>query len=263
MSANVSGFELYMWISFYVFLLPFAIILTAKLIQYFRRWGVSKSVGLEYTNQILSISIADKIIPITFTIIKPKSSNKREKILLITPITVSAKRYLYLATSLALNNYEVILIESRENIFKIRKEQIDPYEFASEVVKVVSPNAIVASDVFFPLLLPEMQKTSGIRFVFLRPVVTPTPRSLLTSLFLSIPWISRLLPYLFHPDQKELALISNKVLCIFPKVFLMKHRTNIIHQNLTFQFIRSRISFRDKETMVFALIMQFIGEASS
>ena len=102
MLSEMTGFVLYMWISFYVFLLPFTIILVAKLMQYFRRWGEVKSSRLEYSNKILELSVKEKSFSITSTVIKSQSSQNLKKLLLIPPFTVSSNRYLYLATAFSI-----------------------------------------------------------------------------------------------------------------------------------------------------------------
>ncbi|MHA1112736.1 MAG: hypothetical protein ACTSRE_16730 [Promethearchaeota archaeon] len=263
MFEDLTSFQLYMWISFFVFLLPFTIILTAKLVQYFRRWGETKSTGLEYSNQVVTISFEKITLPINSTIIRSPSSQILKKILLIPPYNVSAKRYLYLATALALNNYEVHLIGSRKNIKKINKEKIDGRIFASEIVNIISPHAVVASDVFFPMLLPGMQQRTKIRFVFIRPILRNRLPSLFSSLFLSIPWISNLFLLPLKPGDDNKFSVSNRVLCIFPKILLKGQLVKKTYANLDIHLIQSRFSFRDKETMVFSRILQFIGESSS
>jgi len=263
MFEDLTSFQLYMWISFFVFLLPFTIILTAKLAQYFRRWGEIKSSGLEYSNQMVEISFEQKFLSINSTIIRSPSSQNLKKILLIPPFTVSAKRYLYLATALALNNYEVHLIESRKNINIINKEKIDGRIFVSEIVNTISPHAVVASDVFFPMFLPGMQQSTQIRYVFIRPILSNRQSSLLSSLFLSIPWISNLFLLPLKPGDDNKFSISNRVLCIFPKILLKGRLANKTYANLDIQLIQSRFSFRDKETMIFSRILQFIGGFSS
>ena len=231
--------------------------------QYFRRWGEVKSSGLEYTNQILELSLQEKSLSITSTIIKSPTSHNLKKILLIPPFTVSAKRYLYLATALALNNYEVHLIENRKNIKKINKEKIDGRFFVSELVNIISPYAIVASDVFFSMFLSGMQQKSQIRFAFIRPILSSRQPSLVSSLIFSIPWISDLfLPLIKQKDNKKFS-ITSRVLCIFPKIFLKGRWANIKYENLDIQLLQSRFSFRDKETMVFSRILQFIDESSA
>ncbi len=252
-----------MWISFFVFLLPGTIIITAKLVQYFRRWGEVKSSGLEYLNQTIEISLEEKSTSIPTTIIRSPTSQNLKRILLIPPYAVSAKRYLYLATAFALNSYEVHLIESRKTIKKINSEKLDGRYFVSELVKILSPTAIVASDVFFSLFLPEMQQNPNIRFTFIRPFLIDKRPSLVLSLFLSIPWISNLfLPSIKRGAKKKFSM-ANRVLCIFPKIFLKDRWVNIQFENLEIQLLQSRFSFRDKETMVFSRILQFIGESSS
>ncbi|TFG18920.1 MAG: hypothetical protein EU530_07695 [Promethearchaeota archaeon] len=263
MFEDLTSFQVYMWISFFVFLLPGTIILTAKLVQYFRRWGEVKSSGLDYLNQTIEISLEEKSISIPSTIIRSPTSQNLKKILLIPPYAVSAKRYLYLATAFALNNYEVHLIENRRTIIKINKEKSDGRFFVSELVKKLSPTAIIASDVFFSLFLPEMQQNLNIRFAFIRPILINKHHSLVFSLFLSIPWISNLfLPQIRQENNKKFS-IASRVLCIFPKIFLKNRWVNIYFQNLEIQLLQSRFSFRDKETMVFSRILQFIGEFSS
>lgn len=263
MFEDLTSFQKYMWISFLVFLLPFTIIVTAKLVQYFRRWGEIKSAGLEYTDKILQISLENKSLTITSKLIRLPTSDNLKKILLIPPFTVSAKRYLYLATALALSKYEVHLIENKKNLIKINKEQIDAPLFISEVVNQIKPHVIIASDVLFPLLLRRMQQETQIRFAFIRPILFTQQPSLVSSLFLSIPWISTLLLSFTKRDEFAKFTISSRVLCIFPKIFLRERWKNINYGNLDIQLVQSRFSFRDKETMVFSRILQFIGESSS
>jgi hypothetical protein len=257
---RATGFVLFMWISFYVFLLPFVIILSAKLVQYFRRWGESKSTNLEYTTELLNLSLEKSDLSIPSTVVKPKTSSRLKKILLITPYTISTKRYLYLATALALNMYEITLIESKISLTKVRKESINPQLLALELLKIVSPDIVIASDLSFPVFIKELQRSSEIKFIFLRPVFTRTQKSRPISLFFSIPLISNLLVTTIKLDQKEYSSIASDVLCIFPRMLLMKPQVTKIYKNLTLHYIRSRISFRDKETIVFACIVRFIEE---
>jgi hypothetical protein len=263
MFEDLTSFQKYMWISFFVFLLPFTIIVTAKFVQYFRRWGEVKVSGLEYIDKFLHLSLEKKSLTITSTLVRSPTSQNLKKILLIPPFSVSVKRYLYLATAFALNNYEVHLIENRKNLVKIRKEQLDGTLFFSEVVNQINPQVIIASDILFSLLLPSMQQDRKIRFAFIRPIISNKQRSLFPSLILSIPWITNIFQLLRTQDDLTKFGISNRVLCVFPKIFLRERWTNKNSGNLDIQLVQSRFSFRDKETMVFSRILQFIGESSS
>lgn len=257
------GFELYMWISFYCFLLAFTIILSAKLTQYFRRWGESKVDSLSYTSETLELPIENTFLTINCTIIKPPRSRNVKKILLVTPFAISAKRYTYLATALALNDYEVILIESRESSMKIQRGKIPNQEYATSLLHNVSPDAVVASDVFYSVFFQEMQCNSKIKYVFFRPILIKKQIRPAISLLFNIPWISNLIFCVRQLKRKNFPPIESEVLWIFPRVFLGRHRISKTYKNLTIQFFRARFSFRDKEAMIFTRILSFIGESFS
>ncbi len=262
-------FVLYMWIAGYILIFIFSIIFIAKLIQYFRRWGYSKADGYTYQENIINLTKNKASVPILT--IRSQDGARSNKVLIITPFTVSSKRFLYFATAIALKNYEVILVESRVFLKKCRKDKHDIMQATSELVSIISPNIIIAADVFFQLLRPMLESVPEKKFVFLRPLVRPSQLSLgrvfpFTSRWFYVIYMRlNKIHQLIHDTEGIDAIYTkkhSKTLMIWPK----KPSKGVIRDELSNpkQVVeRSRFSFRDVETLVFAKILYFIDGVSS
>jgi hypothetical protein len=257
------SFILYMWISFYCFLLAFVVILSAKLVQYFRRWGDTRAEGVNYEKYLLKIPVEGMSLGINGMKVSPSNQSNGKTILLVSPFTVSARRYLYLATAFALNGYTITLIESRQSNIQIHKNNISATEFSTSLLNTVSPNSVIASDVFFPIFLPKMLHSTEIDYVILRPTLIIRNFHPIISFCLNIPWISSFTYLLRQILHLELPTIKSKTLLVIPRIFISNPLICTIENNLTIQQIRSRFSFRDKEALIFTQILRFITESSA
>jgi len=267
-------FVLYMWINLYILIFIFTIIFTGKFVQYFRRWGYSMEIHLECTPKTTELLCENSSLPIPYLQIHSTVKKPSKKVLLLTPFTVSQKRFLHLATALALNYNDVILIQSKNILMQIKAKKIEIQTFASILVSTFSPDAIIACDVFYPIFLSEIKQRPLIGFVFLRPILFLNQFNLLYYIPLSIPWFYtlflriHLLPSLSSSislqfDNQKFPRKMPNVLCISPKRLSRGFFGNThLRNQFDVDFLKTKFSFRDYEAVVYGKIQNFISKVS-
>ncbi len=260
-----------MWINLYVLIFIFTIIFIAKFFQYFRRWGVSRERSIDYLEKTLNIQLEGNTLTVEFTQLNPKkSTEKLSRIVVFTPYFSSNERFLYFATALALNSYEVVLIESRS---LLRNSKIMNFQFIIEnIMDKLHPTTIIANDVYFPLLFPLVEKTR-INYIFIRPLMDEQDYSLFKNIPFSSRWflilwirISTIFARIIKPnipinENYFSGTEVDKVLLLTPKY---PNIQNKIHKNskIVVNRIPSPYSFKGYETLGFSVILNFLSTSS-
>ncbi|MBN2155086.1 MAG: hypothetical protein JW776_03505 [Candidatus Lokiarchaeota archaeon] len=268
----MSVFELFMWINFSIIIFIIGIILSAKLMQYFRRWGISKEASNNYEVNFYEILVNNTKLNLKYYRIKNNNQSENKKLLVFTPFSVSCKRFLYFATALALNSYDVILVESRRFI-KLCSKLHNPKEPIVELIQNFAPTYIIAGDMMYPILVKTTDQLN-LRYVFIRPILDYTELSLFRSIPFSGRWFLVLSLRLFRINQflKKLGTshtirdqinshINAKSLMIYPKLPFRKKSVKkmLNYPNNEVYVLSSRFSFRNYETIVFGTILRFIS----